>query len=81
MKEKAGVYNDLFDKYRHRISEKPAIWPKNLYKFTYKQQLLLSKHIQSGTGIPQFRQSLDEIVNLEVKDSTDINKFIPILKT
>ncbi|WAC09371.1 hypothetical protein [Dyadobacter pollutisoli] len=69
------IYNDLFDSTATEFL-KARYLAKNLYKFTYKQQLLLSKHIQSRTGIPQFRQSLDEIVNLEVKDSTDINKFI-----
>jgi hypothetical protein len=69
------IYNDLFDSTATEFL-KARYLAKNLYRFTYKQQLLLSKHIQSRTGIPQFRESLDEIVNLEVKDSTDINKLI-----
>lgn len=69
------IYNDLFDSTATEFL-KVRYLAKNLYRFTYKQQLLLSKHIQSRTGIPQFRESLDEIVNLEVKDSADINKFI-----
>jgi hypothetical protein len=50
--------------------------PKNFYKFSYKNQLLLQKYIQTRLKSDQFRQSLDELVRLEVKDSTDINKMI-----
>ncbi|MBE9464615.1 hypothetical protein ACFP1I_04465 [Dyadobacter subterraneus] len=50
--------------------------PKNFYKFSYKNQLNLNKYIQTRLISPQFRQSLDEIVRLEVKDSVNINKMI-----
>ncbi|SEI60901.1 hypothetical protein SAMN04487995_1635 [Dyadobacter koreensis] len=49
--------------------------PKNLYKFSYKNQVILNKYIQTRIKSPHFRQSLDEIVRLEVKDSADISKM------
>ncbi|WP_229238625.1 hypothetical protein [Dyadobacter sp. Leaf189] len=67
-------YNDLFDSTATEFLNARYL-SRNLYKFTYKQQLLLNRHIQSRNGIPQFRQSLDELVRLEVKDSADISKL------
>ncbi|WP_229207836.1 hypothetical protein [Dyadobacter beijingensis] len=69
------IYTDLYDSTATEFL-KVRYLAKNLFKYTYPQQLLLSKHIQSRTGIPQFRQSLEEIVNLEVKDSADIRKLV-----
>ncbi|WP_353718175.1 hypothetical protein [Dyadobacter sp. 676] len=69
------IYGDLFDSTATDFLRVRYL-AKNLYKYTYPQQLLLSNHIQSRTGIPQFKQSLDEIVRLEVKDSTDIRKLV-----
>lgn len=69
------IYGDLYDSTATEFL-KVRYLTKNLYKYTYKQQELLSKHIQSRTGIPQFRQSLDEIVRLETKDSSDIRKLV-----
>lgn len=71
----ARIYGDLFDSTATDFLRVRYL-SKNLYKFTYKQQELLSRHIQSRTGIPQFRQSLDEIVRLETKDSSDIRKLV-----
>ncbi|OJV20037.1 MAG: hypothetical protein BGO21_11655 [Dyadobacter sp. 50-39] len=69
------IYGDLFDSTATEFL-KVRYLAKNLYKYTYPQQLLLNKHIQSRTGIPQFKQSLDEIVQLEVKDSANIRKLV-----
>jgi hypothetical protein len=69
------IYGDLFDSTATEFL-KVRYLAKNLYKYTYQQQLLLNNHIQSRTGIPQFRQSLDEIIQLEVKDSTTIRKLV-----
>ena len=52
--------------------------PKNLYKFSYKNQVILNKYIQTRIKSPHFRQSLDEIVRLEVKDSADIGKMLAV---
>ena len=52
--------------------------PKNLYKFSYKNQVILNKYIQTKIKSPHFRQSLDEIVRLEVKDSADIGKMLAV---
>lgn len=49
--------------------------PKNFYKLSYKNQLSLNKYIQTRLKSPQFRQSLDEIVRLEVSDTASINKM------
>ncbi|WP_225865738.1 hypothetical protein [Dyadobacter aurulentus] len=69
------IYGDLFDSTATEFL-KVRYLSKNLYKYTYKEQLLLNKHIQSRTGSPQFRQSLDELVKLEVKDSTEIKQLV-----
>nr|WP_295921394.1 hypothetical protein [uncultured Dyadobacter sp.] len=69
------IYGDLYDSTATEFL-KVRYLTKNLYKYTYKQQELLSRHIQSRTGIPQFKQSLDEIVRLETKDSSDIRKLV-----
>ncbi|MCF0052797.1 hypothetical protein LXM25_22190 [Dyadobacter sp. LJ53] len=69
------IYTDLFDSTATEFL-KVRYLTKNLYKYTYKQQLLLNKHIQSRSGYPAFRESLDEIVRLEVKDSADIRKIV-----
>lgn len=69
------IYADLFDSTASEFL-KVRYLVKNLYKYTYAQQVLLSNHIQSRTGIPQFKQSLDEMVRLEVKDSADIRKLV-----
>ncbi|MCE7060937.1 hypothetical protein [Dyadobacter sp. CY343] len=69
------IYGDLFDSTATEFL-KVRYLSKNLYKYTYKEQLALSKYIQSRTGSPQFSQSLDEIVRLEVKDSADIRQFV-----
>jgi hypothetical protein len=69
------IYGDLYDSTATEFL-KVRYLAKNLFKYTYKQQVLLNNHIQSRTGIPQFKQSLDEIVQLEVKDSADIRKLV-----
>ncbi|MHA4738766.1 hypothetical protein [Dyadobacter sp. MSC1_007] len=69
------IYSDLYDSTATEFL-KVRYLAKNFYKYTYKHQELLSRHIQSRTGIPQFKQSLDEIVKLELKDSSDIRKLI-----
>lgn len=69
------IYGDLFDSTATEFL-KARYLAKNLYKYTYPQQLLLNKHIQMRTGIPQFKQSLDELVKLEVKDSADVRKLV-----
>jgi hypothetical protein len=69
------IYSDLFDSTATEFL-KARYLAKNLFRFTYKQQLLLNSHIQSRIGLPQFRQSVDEIVRLEVKDSSDIRKIV-----
>jgi hypothetical protein len=69
------IYNDLFDSTATEYLNTRYL-SKNLYKYTYKQQLQLSQHIQSRNFIPQFKQSLDEVVMLEVKDSIDIRKLV-----
>jgi hypothetical protein len=69
------IYSDLYDSTATEFL-KVRYLAKNFYKYTYKHQELLSRHIQSRTGIPQFKQSLDEIVKLELKDSSDIRKLV-----
>lgn len=69
------IYGDLFDSTATEFL-KVRYLAKNLYKYTYPQQILLNSHIKSRTGIPQFKQSLDEIVQLEIKDSADIRKLV-----
>jgi hypothetical protein len=69
------IYGEIFDSTATEFL-KVRYLAKNFYKFTYQQQLRLSQHIQSRTGLPQFKQSLNEIVALEVRDSTDINKLV-----
>ncbi|MCE6989440.1 hypothetical protein [Dyadobacter sp. CY323] len=69
------IYEDVFDSTATEFL-KVRYLAQNMYKFTNQQQLLLSKHIQSRTGIPQFKQSLDEIVALEVRDSADVRKLV-----
>ncbi|TLU99431.1 hypothetical protein [Dyadobacter luticola] len=69
------IYGEVFDSTATEFL-KVRYLAKNMYKFTYPQQLVLNKYIQSRTGLPQFRQSLDEIVALEVRDSADIRKII-----
>jgi hypothetical protein len=49
---------------------------KNFYKYTPKQILILNAHIQSRIAIPQFKASLNELVNLEMRDSADIRKLV-----
>ncbi|WP_221390882.1 hypothetical protein [Dyadobacter sp. NIV53] len=68
------TYSDLFDSTAREFL-KARYLPKNFYKYTYPQQILLSKHIQGRLSVPQFGQSLDEIVNIEVKDSANIKKM------
>ena len=69
------IYSELFDSTATEFL-KIRYLAKNLFRYTYKQQLILNQHIQSRNGIPVFRQSLDEIVQLEVKDSSDIRKIV-----
>ena len=69
------TYGDLFDSTAREFL-KARYLPKNFYKYTYKEQLALNKHIQSRISIPVFRESLDEIVKIEVKDSVNINKML-----
>jgi hypothetical protein len=69
------IYTDLFDSTATEFL-KIRYLAKNLYKYTYKQQLVLNQHIQARSGVPVFRSSLDEIVKLEVKDSSDIRKIV-----
>ncbi|MCE7063725.1 hypothetical protein [Dyadobacter sp. CY326] len=69
------TYADLFDSTATEFL-KIHYLAKNLYRFTYKQQMLLNQHIQSRSGVPVFTESLNEIVNLEVKDSSDIRKLV-----
>ena len=69
------TFGDLFDSTAREFL-KARYLPNNFYKFTYNEQVILSKHIQKRLNIPQFRESLDEIVKIEVKDSADIRKII-----
>lgn len=50
--------------------------PKNFYKFSYKQQLLLNNYIKGKVDAPRLRESLDELVSLEVRDTVNIKKMI-----
>lgn len=69
------IYGDLYDSTATEFLRVRYL-AKNLYKYTYPQQLLLNDHIKSRTGIPQFKQSLDELIQLEVKDSANIRKLV-----
>lgn len=69
------IYGDLYDSTATEFL-KVRYLAKNFFRYTYPQQLLLNNHIKSRTGISQFKQSLDEIVQLEVKDSADIRKLV-----
>jgi hypothetical protein len=71
------IYGETFDSTAAEFL-KTRYLAKNFYKFTYPQQLILNKHIQSRTHIPSFKQSLDEIVALEVRDSSDIQKILNV---
>ena len=50
--------------------------PKNFHKFSYKNQIVMNKYVQTRIKSPYFRESLDELVRLEVKDSANISKVI-----
>jgi hypothetical protein len=50
--------------------------PENFHKFSYKNQVILNNYIQTRLKSPQFRQSLNELVKLEVKDSVNMAKMI-----
>ena len=50
--------------------------PENFHKFSYKNQVVLNNYIQTRLKSSQFRQSLNELVKLEVKDSVNIAKMI-----
>jgi hypothetical protein len=69
------IYSDLFDSTAREFL-KARYLPRNFYKYSPRQQVVLSRHIQSGLSIPQLVQSLDEIVKIEVKDSADIARLI-----
>ena len=69
------IYGDLFDS-TSREFLKARYLPKNFYKYTFAQQAILSKHIQTRLTVPQFQQSLDEMVKIEVKDSVAIKQMI-----
>jgi len=68
-------YGELYDSTAREFL-KARYLPKNFHKYTYSQQQRLSTHIKSTLTIPQFRESLDEIVKIEVKDSADIERLI-----
>ncbi|MCF2444901.1 hypothetical protein L0657_13115 [Dyadobacter sp. CY345] len=50
--------------------------PKNFHKISYNNQVILNNYIQTRIKSPHFRQSLDELVRLEVKDSANISKML-----
>lgn len=50
--------------------------PGNFHKFSYKNQVILNNYIQTRLKSSQFRQSLNELVRLEVKDSVNMAKMI-----
>jgi hypothetical protein len=68
-------YGELYDSTAREFL-KARFLPKNFHKYTYKQQQRLSEHIKGTLTVPEFHQSLDEIVKIEVKDSADIEKLI-----
>jgi hypothetical protein len=49
---------------------------RNFYKFSPAQLVLLNDHVQNRIAAPQFRESLKELVAMEVKDSSDVKKLI-----
>ena len=69
------TYGDLFDSTAREFM-KARYLPRNFYKYTPKEQVMLSNHIQGRLTVPQFSKSLDEIVKIEIKDSASINKMI-----
>jgi len=69
------IYGDLFDSTARELL-KARYLPKNFYRYNYKEQAVLGKYIQTRLSSAQFRQSLDEIVKIELKDSADIKKII-----
>ncbi|MDQ6477022.1 hypothetical protein [Dyadobacter sp. LHD-138] len=50
--------------------------PENFHKFSYKNQVVLNDYIQTRLKSSQFRQSLNELVRLEVKDSVNMAKMM-----
>jgi len=52
--------------------------PKNFHKITYKNQVILNNYIQTRIKSQHFKQSLDELVRLEVKDSANIGKILAV---
>jgi hypothetical protein len=68
-------YGEMFDSTAREFL-KARFLPRNFHKYTYGQQLRLSEHIKSNLSIPEFRESLDEIVRMEVRDSAAIKKLI-----
>jgi hypothetical protein len=68
-------YSELFDKTALDFL-KARYLARNFYKFNPAQLVLLNSHVQNGISSLQFRESLNELVALELKDSADINKLI-----
>ncbi|CAG4994238.1 hypothetical protein DYBT9275_01350 [Dyadobacter sp. CECT 9275] len=69
------VYRELFDSTALDFLNARYL-SNNFYKFSYNQQIALNKHIQTRLKFPQLKKSLAELVSLEVKDSSDIRKFV-----
>ncbi|QRR01075.1 hypothetical protein [Dyadobacter sandarakinus] len=71
----ARIYGELFEGPGAEFL-KARYLARNLYKFSYRQQSLLNRHVQGRNAVPAFRESLDELVKLELKDSADIRKMV-----
>ena len=69
------MYHELFQNSAAEFLDARFL-PRNFYKYTYKNQLMLGKHIQKGLTNTQFQKSLAELVDMEVKDSLNISKFV-----
>jgi hypothetical protein len=69
------VYSEIFEPLDANFL-KARYFVSNFYKYTPAQTLELGAHIQSGMASPQLRASLDELVNMQMKDSADIRKMV-----
>lgn len=68
-------YGEIFDSTAREFL-KARYLPRNFHKYTYSQIKRLNTHIQSTLTVPDFQQSLDEIVKIEVKDSVNVEALI-----
>jgi len=69
------TYGELFDASLVEFL-KARYLTKNFYKYTPRQIMMLNAHMQTRIDVEHYKQSLAELVDLEVKDSAAITKVV-----